>query len=165
MRLPPRTFFCLIEVASRWGCSNADIVDWSAAGRIEIVASIQPTRFGAEILSGIVVISAADIIPMFRRDGSGPNSCQVRRAMQPGQTETGWQYLALGELAPVITRADILITTTEICRFEEAHGLSKRVAVQSPNLKYDWDEFYQAMIVHIHERGLPATQADLARAS
>lgn len=81
--------------------------------------------------------------------------------MLPGQSETGWRYVALGDPAPVITRADILITTTEIRRFEEAHGLSKKVAVQSPNLKYDWDEFYQAMIVHIHERGLPATQADL----
>ncbi|MDO5622899.1 MAG: hypothetical protein Q4G24_15740 [Paracoccus sp. (in: a-proteobacteria)] len=87
-----------------WGCSPSDIVDWSAAGRIEIVASIQPTRFGAEMLSGIVAISAADIIPMFRRDGAEPSSCEVRRAMLPGQPEIGWQYFALGESAPVITR-------------------------------------------------------------
>ncbi|WP_108484932.1 hypothetical protein [Oceaniglobus ichthyenteri] len=82
MALPPRVFFTLHEASARWGCNIADIAGWADAGRIRILSGIPPVCCGAEIIAGKVVLSPMELLPLFRRCGTGPSEGVMRR-IQP----------------------------------------------------------------------------------
>ena len=42
MTLPQRTFFTVQEVTIRWDCSPYDLAGWAIAGKLDIVAAIEP---------------------------------------------------------------------------------------------------------------------------
>jgi len=160
MSLPPRVFYTLTEAAARWGCSPADIAGWAAVGQLEIVTGIPPTQFGEHIIAGIVAVAAADILPMYRRCGSGPETCEIRRVREAGSTE--WSYAAPPGQGLVVAKADLMIMADEVARFEDECGIFKRHSGGAgPASAYDWDGFYMAMILRIHEHGVPETQAEL----
>jgi hypothetical protein len=58
-----------------------------------------------------------------------------------------------------IVAEDLVISAAEVARFEEDNELVRwSHAGTGPAAKYDWDAFHPAVIVHLHEHGLPKTQ-------
>lgn len=158
MSLPKRVFFTLAEAAARWSCHIADIAEWAMSGQLEIMIAIPPTSFGGVILSDLVVIAPGDVLAMFRRCGTGPREGLIRRARALGGGE--WMHIEPPEAGLPIMRDDLLILADALARFEEEHGVFRRVGT-SAGKGYDWDGFYGAMILRIFRNGLPQKQADL----
>ena len=158
MPLPRRVLYTLTEAAARWGCQIADIADWAFAGHLEIMVAIPPTRFGTEVMSDLVVVAPGDILAMFRRCGTGPREGIIRRVRAQGGGE--WQHIPPSEAGLPISRDDLVIRADVLARFEEEHGIFRRVSV-STNRGHEWDAFYGALILRIFRAGLPEKQADL----
>lgn len=160
MVLPPRVYFTLIEAAMRWNCSTADIAAWAAAGRFNIVTAIAPVSHGLHTIAGFVIISVTDILQMFRRTGASAPSGIVRR-VRPKDRED-WVVLADPAEQIVVTVDDLYIMAEEVQRFELDWDLLHRpTAHVGSTARYDWDGMYTALMVRVHDRGLPATQAEL----
>jgi hypothetical protein len=158
--LPSRVFFTLLETASRWNCSIADIAGWAAVGRLNIMTSLNYARCGDEIVAGIVTIPALDLTPLFRRCGSGLIEGRVHRIKPPGATD--WQFITDPLQGITVSLADMMIRADEVMAFEEENDLIRRKSGGgggSP--EYDWDGMMVALIKRIHDYGLPATQAEL----
>lgn len=158
MSLPKRALFTLSEAAARWGCQVADVADWALSGHLEILVVIPPTRFVGAILSDLVVIAPGDIMAMFRRCGTGPRQGLIRRARALGSSE--WRHIAPSEPGLAITRDDLMLSAGTMARFEEEHGVFRRVNPNA-NKGHDWEGFYGALILRLFRRGLPEKQGDL----
>lgn len=159
MALPPRVFFTLHETAARWGCTIADIAGWACEGKLEILTGISAVTCGADRVSGRVTISPMDILPMFRRCGTGPTVTKLMR-IKPAGSEA-WGYLTEPIDGVEVSVADLLITGQEVLRFEEEHDLLRRVGGGTGSVSpYDWEGMYVTVIQRVHEKGLPATQSE-----
>jgi hypothetical protein len=158
MALPPRVYFTLQEAAARWDCTLADIAGWASVGRFDIVTAIAPVTSGMQIVAGYVVVSVTDILQMFRRCGTGPTKSLLRRVRPKDQDE--WVMIAdPGGIE--VTLADLLIMAEDVRRFETDCDLLRRPAAHiGSTARYDWDGMYIALMVRIHDQGLPATQAE-----
>jgi len=160
MKLPQREFFTVHEVAARWGCTIADIAGWSATGNIDIVTGIPPASCGERIVAGEVIVSAFDILPMFRRCGTGPQYSRIRRVRTRGETE--WLLITDPVDGMEVSVADLLIAGPQVQRFEEKNQLFPRVSGRTGSVSpYDWEGMLQALTLRIHENGLPASQGEL----
>jgi hypothetical protein len=158
--LPPRVFFTLHETAARWGCAIADLAGWAATGQLNIMTSINLARSGEDIVGGIVVIPAIDVMALFRRCGTGPAEGIVRRIRLPGARD--WQIISdpVGGISVAVV--DMMIRAEEVLAFEEENELVRRkVTAGGVGSDYDWDGMMIALIKRIHEFGLPASQAEL----
>ncbi|MBM9593429.1 hypothetical protein [Roseitranquillus sediminis] len=160
----PRAFWTLPEVAGRWGCRAEDVAAWAAAGQIEISTVVPPVVCSGEFIEGLVAISVTDVMPMFRRDGSGPNSSRVRR-LRPENCE--WRYITDPPKGLTVKKVDLVLTAAEMNRFEVEHSIFERRAtpavpapVASSHLKYDWDAMWVHVLQRVHEQGLPETQRE-----
>ena len=91
MKLPKREFYAVHEVAARWGYTIADVAGWSAAGHFDILTGIPPAMCGEKIVAGAVIISTFDILPIFRRCGTGPQTAWLRRVRT--KNEADWQMI------------------------------------------------------------------------
>lgn len=160
MALPPRAFFILHETASRWGCSIADIAGWASEGKLDIVTGIPLAICGTEKVSGKITISPMDMLPLFRRSGTGPTVIKLLRVKPENSGE--WSYVTEPAGGVEVSIADLLISGQDVLRFEDEHDLLRRIGGGTGALSpYDWEGMYVAMIKRIHEDGLPATQAEL----
>jgi hypothetical protein len=160
MALPPRAFFTLHETASRWGCSIADIAGWATEGKLAIVTGIPLAICGTDKVSGKVTVSPMDMLPLFRRSGTGPTSIKLQRIKPEHLTE--WCYVTEPAGGVEVSIADVLISGHDVLRFEDEHDLLRRIGGGTGSLSpYDWEGMYVTMIKRIHEHGLPATQAEL----
>ena len=160
MALPPRVYYTLQEVTARWGCNIADVAGWAAAGKFHIMTGIGLVRCGEEIVVGRVAISPMDLMPMFRRCGTGPTEGVVRRIMagEKGQ----WQIITDPVGGVTVAVADMMIMADEVHAFEEENDMVRRVAAgPGASTPYDWEGMNIALIVRIHDHGLPTTQAEL----
>lgn len=158
MSLPKRVLYTLSEAAARWGCQVADIAEWALLDHLQIKVVIPPTRFDGEVLSDLVAIAPGDIMAMFRRCGTGPRQGIIRRARALGSSE--WRHISPPEPGLAITRDDLVLSAACVARFEEEHGVFRRV---NPNASkgHDWEGFYGALILRLFRGGLPEKQADL----
>ena len=160
MALPPRVYLTLHETSARWGCNIADIAGWADAGRFRILTGITAIRCGDEIVGGKVVLSPMELLPLFRRCGTGPTEGTMRR-IQPLNRQD-WLLITEPVGGISIAVADMLILAEEVHGFEDENDMVRRVAsgpgVTSP---YDWEGMNVALIQRIHNRGLPATQSEL----
>lgn len=160
MKLPQREFYTVHEVAARWGCTITDLAGWSSRGRLDIVTGIPPVICGTEIVAGEVIVSAFDILPMFRRCGTGPKTARVHRLRRAGSSD--WLLVTDPAEGLEVSIADLLITGQQVQKFENDHELMRRIAGGTGSTSpYDWDGMMNALVVRIHERGLPATQSEL----
>ena len=160
MALPPRAFFILHETASRWGCSIADIAGWASEGKLDIVTGIPLAICGTGKVSGKITISPMDMLPLFRRSGTGPTVIKLLRVKPENSGE--WSYVTEPAGGVEVSIADLLISGQDVLRFEDEHDLLRRIGGGTGALSpYDWEGMYVAMIKRIHEDGLPATQAEL----
>lgn len=163
MGLPPRVFFTIQEAAARWGCTPADIAGWASTGQLRIVTGIEPVQAGREVVGGLVEISTADILTMFRRCGSGPLECRLRRvrSLEAG-ADGSWAYITEPADGVLVAMPDLLLLASDVSAFEEEHEIFGRPrASAAPNFKYDWDAFWQHLAVRIFREGLPETQDEL----
>ena len=160
MSLPPRVYFTLHEASARWGCNIADIAGWADAGKFRIMTGIGLVRCGEDIVAGQVAISPMDLLPLFRRCGTGPTEGVVRRIMT---TEKGlWQIITDPQGGVTVAVADMMIMADEVHAFEDQNDMIRRVAAgPGVSTSYDWEGMNIALIVRIFDHGLPDTQADL----
>ncbi len=160
MKLPRREFYAVHEVAARWGYTIADIAGWSAAGHFDILTGIPPAICGEKIVAGAVIISTFDILPMFRRCGTGPQTAWLRRVRT--KNEADWQLITDPVCGIEVSIADLLISGIQVHRFEEKNELFHRVSASTGSVSpYDWEGMLQALALRIHEQGLPASQGEL----
>ena len=160
MGLPQRFFYSMHEAAVRWGCTISDIAGWAAAGKLQIITGIAPVMCGETLLAGQVILSPMELLPMFRRCGTGPSHGLLRH-IKPCDGDT-WHYITDPEQGVDVSVADMVILGEEVQKFEDDHDLLRRVVggtgTSSP---YDWIGMMIAVILRIHERGIPETQAAL----
>ena len=160
MNLPPRVFYTLSDAAAHWNCALADVAGWAAAGKLRITTGIGLVRCGDTVVAGQVTISPMEVLPLFRRCGTGPAVGTVRRIMAHGSTE--WQIITDPAAGIPVAVADMLILAEDFHAFEEEYGIVRRVpAGPGATSPYDWDGMMVALVVRIVEHGLPTTQADL----
>ena len=156
MALPPRVYFTLQEVTARWGCNIADVAGWAAAGKFHIMTGIGLVRCGEEIVAGRVAISPMDLMPLFRRCGTGPTEGMVRRIMTGDKCQ--WQIITDPVGGVAVAVADMMVMADEVHAFEEENDMVRRVAAgPGAATPYDWEGMNIALIVRIHDHGLPAT--------
>lgn len=160
MALPPRVFYTLQEVTARWGCNIADVAGWADAGRFRIITGIAVARCGDEIVAGKVILSPMELLPLFRRCGSGPTEGIIRR-IQPLNRQD-WLLITDPVGGIPVGLADMMIPVEDVHAFEEDNDMVRRVAAgpgaASP---YNWDGMMVALIQRIHDRGVPETQSEL----
>ena len=160
MALPPRVFFTLYETSVRLDCSIADIAGWAAVGKLKIKTGIGLVRCGELVVAGQVDISPMDLLPLFRRSGTGPVEGVVRRIMPPGGTD--WLVITDPAGGIAVTVADMLILAEDVFGFEDDYDMGPRAANGGKGgSPYDWEGMNVALILRIYERGLPVSQADL----
>lgn len=160
MKLPKREFYAVHEVAARCGYTIADVAGWSAAGHFDILTGIPPAMCGEKIVAGAVIISTFDILPMFRRCGTGPQTALLRRVRT--KNEADWQLITDPVCGIEVSIADLLISGLQVYRFEEKNELFHRVSASTGSVSpYDWEGMLQALALRIHEQGLPASQGEL----
>ena len=138
MKLPKREFYTVHEVAARWGYTIADVAGWSAAGHFDILTGIPPAICGEKVVAGEVIISAFDILPMFRRCGTVPQTAWLRRVRTKGETD--WQLITDPIAGVEVSLADLLIAGQHVHRFEEKNVLFRRVSGGTGSVSpYDWE--------------------------
>lgn len=161
MGLPPRVFYTIFEVSARWGCTPADIIGWAALDKIELITGVPLLETDDGPLSGLVAVHGADLLPMFRRDGSSPSEFALRRVRAIAAGD--WVLIPATAEALIVQMHDIYILAEHLQRFEDEHEMmpgGRRASSAAPTFKYDWDAMYVAVIKRIHEHGLPETQAE-----
>lgn len=161
MALPPRVYFTLQEVTARWGCNIADVAGWADAGRFRILTGISAVRCGDEIISGRVALSPMDLMPLFRRCGTGPSEGSMQRIQPEGRNE--WLLITEPVRGISVAVADMVIMADEVHAFEDENDIVRRAAAAGPGTSspYDWEGMNIALIKRIFDHGLPGTQSDL----
>lgn len=160
MALPPRVFFTLHEASARWGCNIADIAGWAHMGRFQILTGIAAVSCGDEIIAGMVVLSPMELLPLFRRCGTGPSEGVIRRIQPLGRQE--WLLITDPASGIPVAIADMMIMAEEVHTFEEENDMVRRVTSgPGASTSYDWEGMMVALILRIHDNGFPPTQAEL----
>lgn len=160
MALPPRYAYPLFEVAIRWSCTVSDLAEWAAQGQFELVTGVPLVYCDDTPVAGLVALQASDMIPMFRRDGTGPGEVRIYRVKSLDEPDAHFQFVTQPETGILVHRSDILITASDVQRFEETHELVRKPSSATSTTKYDWDAMYVAVMKRIYEHGLPDTQAE-----
>ena len=121
MALPPRVFFTLHEASARWGCNIADIAGWADTGRFQILTGIAAVSCGEDIVAGKVVLSPMELLPLFRRCGTGPSEGVMRRIQPLGRQD--WLLITEPAGGIPVAIADMMILAEEVHAFEEENGM------------------------------------------
>lgn len=160
MSLPPRAFFSMNEIAARWGCALADIAGWSHVGHLSMVTGIASVICGKLLVAGMVAVSAADMMRMFRRHGQSDEECRVFRIRPEGSTD--WHYITDPPEGLLIKLSDLMVMAEEVQKFEDGRDLQRRGPTPTGAAsRYDWEAVYIMLFCRFNDRGLPATQAEL----
>lgn len=160
MALPARVYLTLHETSARWGCNIADIAGWADAGRFRILTGITAVRCGDEVFAGKVTLSPMELMPLFRRCGTGPSEGIMRRIQPAGRQD--WLLITDPACGITVAVADMVIMAEEVHAFEDENDMIRRVAAgPGVSTSYDWEGMNIALIVRIFDHGLPDTQADL----
>lgn len=156
MVLPVSIFFSLTEVAVRWRCQPAEIVQWALAEQITLSIAIPSTLCGDMTIQGLVEVGAASILPMFRRFGDVAKNARIRFIRQPGMDV--WKPITNPPEGLLIQPDDVLVTASEAQRFEDEHDIFKRQGSTGPNFKYEWEEMLTHVALRIYHQGMPESQ-------
>ena len=160
MALPARVYLTLHETSARWGCNIADIAGRADAGRFRILTGITAVRCGDEVFAGKVTLSPMELMPLFRRCGTGPSEGIMRRIQPAGRQD--WLLITDPACGITVAVADMVIMAEEVHAFEDENDMIRRVAAgPGVSTSYDWEGMNIALIVRIFDHGLPDTQADL----
>ncbi|MGI3213087.1 hypothetical protein ACROSR_18490 [Roseovarius tibetensis] len=164
MGLPQRVFYTIHEAAARWGCMVSDIAGWANTGNLRLVTGIPPVECGETRAGGLVQFQPVDILPIFRRCGTGPQSAHLQR-VRP-LDETDWLYISAPADGVLVSIGDVLILGQDVQSFEDAHNLFGRIAEGaglSEDGDYDWAAMHVEITRRVFEDGLPASQNEWIR--
>jgi len=164
MGLPQRIFYTVHEVAARWGCTISDIAGWSGTGSLRVVTGIPSVECGEKSASGLVQIQPTDILPIFRRCGTGPHSAPVKR-IRPLEDQE-WLHISTPEEGVMVSIGDVMILGNDVQRFEDANNLFDRIAEGTglgEDGDYDWAGMHVEITRRVFEEGLPVSQGEWIR--
>lgn len=164
MGLPQRVFYHVHETAARWGCTVCDIAGWTTMGMLKIVTGIPPVLCGEERVAGLISVDPTDILPMFRRYGTGPQEARVLRIKQLGAPD--WLYITAPEDGVLVSIGDMMILGQDVHNFEKTNDLFGRVAGGAGlgnGGDYDWAGMNVEITRRVFEEGLPKSQGEWIR--
>jgi len=164
MGLPQRVFYTVHEAAARWGCTISDIAGWAGTGSLKIVTGIPPVVCGDKHANGLVQIQPMDILPIFRRCGTGPQSAHLQRIRPLEEKE--WLYISAPNQGVMVSIGDVMILGEDVQHFEDAYDLFGRIvegAGLSEDGDYNWPGMHVEITRRVFEEGLPASQAEWIR--
>ena len=97
---------------------------------------------------------------MFRRCGTGPKTAQLRRLRTEDATD--WLFVTDPPEGVDVSIADLFVRSKQVMKFEDTHDLLRRVSGGTGSTSpYDWDGMTKAFLIRIHDRGIPASKAEL----
>ncbi len=164
MGLPQRVFYPVHETAARWGCTVSDIAGWAAIGSLKIVTGIPPVLCGDERVAGLISVAPQDILPMFRRSGTGPQEAKLLRIKHLEAAD--WLYITTPEEGVLVSIGDLMILGQDVQKFEMTHDLFGRVAGGAglgTGGDYDWAGMSVEITRRVFEEGLPKSQGEWIR--
>ena len=160
MPLPPVAFYSIYEISARWGCPAADVAGWAAMGHLKAMIGIEPVQCGEEWHGGLVEVSMAELMPLFRRFGPSKETCRLKRILPPGCST--WARVTDPADGILVCATDLMFPAEVLHLFEEESDLLRRPAHgigASP--RYDWDAMMVRLFKRLNEQGFPASQAAL----
>ena len=160
MAFPAQYFYSILDVAGRWGCTQTEVINYAMSDEINLVAGFSAVKFGTECAAGLKNVPGSEVRALFRPYGKGAKKIYVTQARRsPGED---WKTITEPARGVRLTAADIMITSKEIDRFEEAHSIGRnRSAGPGTPTKYDWEAFHFALFKRIFQRGFPLQQREL----
>lgn len=160
MPLPTIAFYSIYEVSARWGCSAADVAGWAAAGQLRAVIGIEPVHCGEELYGGLVEVSMAELMLLFRRFGPSDETCRLKRILPAGSE--AWLRVTDPVEGIVVRATDLMFPAEALHRFEEERDLFRRpVHGIGAGARYDWEAMTVWLFKRLNEQGFPASQAAL----
>lgn len=160
MAFPAQYFYSILEVAGRWGCTQTEVINYALSDEISLVAGFSAVKFGTDCAAGLMHVPGSEVRALFRPYGKGAKKIYMTQARRsPGED---WKTITEPARGVRLTAADIMITSKEIDRFEEAHNIGRtRSAGPGTPTKYDWEAFHFALFKRIFQRGFPLQQREL----
>lgn len=160
MALPPRAYYSVTDLTYRWECSLADLVGWAAVGRFDISTMLSPIRVGTKQIGGFVIVSVADVFPIFRAHAGAPNEVRLQRVKAlDGEDWVDLEGISQ-EKAVTVRLEDLIVMAEQVREFEVEHDLLRRPASHiGASARYDWENMYVTQILRIYEKGLPVSQS------
>lgn len=160
MPLPAVAFYSIYEVSARWGCSAADVAGWAASGHLKAMIGIAPVYCGEELHGGLVEVSMAELMPLFRRFGPSDETCRLRRILPAGSSN--WLRVTDPTEGIIVRATDLMFPADALHRFEEERDLFRRSSHGTgAGARYDWDAMTVWLFKRLNEQGFPASQAAL----
>ncbi len=148
------------EISARWGCALADVAGWSIVGHLSMVTGIASVICGKQPVAGLVVVSAADMMQMFRRHGTSDKECRVFRIRPQGCAD--WLQITEPADGVRIKLTDLMLVADEVQKFEDDRDVMRRPFASAGAVpRYDWEAVNIMLFRRINDRGLPATQGEL----
>lgn len=160
MALPGRAFYTLFEAAARWGCTPADITEWATQGYYRLLVSIPFARSGGSTFAGLMEVNPPDLLPVFRRDGSGDQRCHIHRIKPADKPESEWVFVD-PENPVEVSQKDILISFKDAEQFEIDCELRPKAPAAEGKALYDWDGMFGYVCKRIHNEGRPENLQEL----
>jgi len=140
--------------------AQTEVINYAMSGKLDLVAGFAPILFGDEPAVGLLIVSAADVRPLFRPFGEAARKVFVKQARPVGSE--AMKLITEPARGVRLTAADTMITAREIERFEEAHGTGRgRNAGPGSPSRYDWEGFHLALFKRVYTEGFPAQQKEL----
>ena len=178
MALPPKLFYPICEIATRWSVSPIDIVGWAIDGRISLSAALPLVEVRrSRLIEGLIEIAAQDVFDLFGAGTKKKSSVQIHRfRRRPGAR---WERILNPTDGVPLKPSSVLIARTEAERFEREHGLFGHHAAKNEHepaktpeapvgqsgapARYDWNAFAGAVARRVHDEDMPASQGELVR--
>ena len=157
MKLPGRAYYNIWEQAARWGCTAADVIEWATLDHFTLQASIPQIEAQGMRTGGMMALNAQDLMPYFRRVGSGLEPFPVYRA-RPIDSDS-W---ITAKTPPEISPLDVMISARDARAFEEENGLGPAKPAE-PVSRHDWDGMWGFVVTRIFLHGIPDNCSALAR--
>ena len=130
------------------------------ADDIDLVVGFAPVKFGEDVRYGLMSVAGSEVRPLFRPFGEAAKKVYVKQARPPGTED--WKIITEPAEGVRLAAADVMITASEMDRFEDAHGVGRgRSSGPGAPSRYDWEGFYVALMKRVHVGGFPARQKDL----
>jgi hypothetical protein len=178
MPLPPKLFYPICEIASRWSVSPIDIVGWAIDGRITLSAALPlvEAKQGRPV-EGLVEISGQEVFDLFDAGTNKKSTVRVQRfRRRPGAR---WEKIVTPADGVPLKPSGVIIARTEAERFEREHGIFGHHAAENDQqpakacegpigqsgapARYNWNAFTGAVARRVHDEGMPASQGELVR--
>ncbi len=179
MAVPEKPFYALDEMAERWSVSVNDLGSFAVGGSLNLAViihnlqsvrrrtSASSGRSRTPLLTGVVSVDGMEVWRAFKGETVMVTRVRPRNGSFKELSE---------ESCPLVSLADLYISSEEKRRFETAYRLGAEdveVPMASPPGKarsqrgkspsHVWDAFWIELSDYVYREGRPETQAELIR--